>query len=201
MRPFAQKKECPTIIRHKQKALCRPSRRVLGVNRTVCSFCLLSVKDPTPAHIVSSVCLESWVSFMGPDIPMFPGESSSQYPSSQNRNPTEDLSKVHPLSPSGVPYPSTLIDSTSPVFQQGIQIPGSSWPINRPIPAVQGGGSESSRAFPASIHPQSSTTSLNSSTSLPSSFVGSESSLSAQPSLDSVRPASEQQLLSVETSR
>ncbi|KAJ5619885.1 hypothetical protein N7510_003869 [Penicillium lagena] len=130
---------------------------------------------------------------------MFPGDSSSQYPSSQNRNPTEDLSKDHPLSPPAVAYPPTLIDSTSPVFQQELQIPGSSWPVNRPVPAVQGGGSVSSRSLPASIHPQRSTSSLNSSTS--SSLLGLDSSLSAQLSLDSSHPAREQQLSSVETPR
>ncbi|KAJ5604923.1 hypothetical protein N7510_010077 [Penicillium lagena] len=123
---------------------------------------------------------------------MFSQELSSHNLSCHRRNLT-DLSNDQ-LSPPAVTYPSTLMDSVSPIFQQGIPIRDSSWPVDSQVSAMHG-DSEPTRALPVSLHPQISATSLSSSASLPSVLINPESSLSGvvdQPSLEGLPRATEQ---------
>ncbi|KAJ5595063.1 uncharacterized protein N7459_001271 [Penicillium hispanicum] len=117
---------------------------------------------------------------------MSPGNSSSQDHSFHRRN-QRDLTK-DPASHTEAGYLSTLIESVqAPNFQPGaFPVPASSWPFNSAVPALEN-DSHPTQAFPVPLHQQHSTTSLHSSSSLPTPLLDLDTSLSTQsdqPSFD-----------------
>ncbi|KAJ5089961.1 hypothetical protein N7532_008645 [Penicillium argentinense] len=116
------------------------------------------------------------------------GDSRSQQFSFDRRDP-DDQPKV-PASQSDIGFPSTPIESVqAPGFQQGaFSIQSSAWPFNSHGPALES-HSRPIEVFSTSLDPQGSSTSLKSSSSLPSSALDSDTPLSGQsgqPSFDGV---------------